>query len=154
MAQELEARLMVVVSHSGATALALSKRRNLVPIIGISDRPETQRQMCLYWNVIPLTKAPMTDSHELLRYMENWGQADGCLSAGDLIVWWPASDWPRGVITWFASMKSAEECRESGERKAVSGTVSARCLCSCPPLSAFGFPLCAAPCFAPARQGQ
>ena len=86
IAQELKARLIVVVSHSGVTALSLSKRRNLVPIVGISDRPETQRQMCLYWNVIPLTSAPMTDSHELLRFMENWGQADGCLSAGDYIV--------------------------------------------------------------------
>jgi pyruvate kinase len=86
IAQELQAQLVVVVSHTGATALALSKRRNLVPIVGISDRPETQRQMCLYWNVIPLTGAPMTDSHDLLRFMESWGQADGCLAPGDLIV--------------------------------------------------------------------
>jgi len=86
IAQELGARLVIVVSHSGATALALSKRRHLVPIIGISDKPETLRQMCLYWNVIPLAGAPMTDSIELLKHVEQWGEKDGSIVPGDFMV--------------------------------------------------------------------
>ena len=86
IAQELEARMVVVVSHSGATALALSKRRNMVPIVGISDRVETLRQMSLYWNVIPLVGAPMTDSIQLLEFVEDWGQREGSLSPGDFVV--------------------------------------------------------------------
>ena len=41
IAAELDARLIVVASHTGATALALSKQRNYVPTVGISDSPET-----------------------------------------------------------------------------------------------------------------
>ena len=77
IAQELDARLAVVVSHSGASALAMSKRRNMVPIVGVSDRVETLRQMTLYWNVIPLPGVPTSDSIQLLQYVEEWGQREG-----------------------------------------------------------------------------
>lgn len=49
IAAEIKARMIVVASHSGATALALSKQRNYVPTIGLSDSEATLRQMCLYW---------------------------------------------------------------------------------------------------------
>jgi pyruvate kinase len=86
IAKELDARLMVVVSNSGATALAISKRRNFVPIVGVSTRPEVLRQMCLYWGVIPLADAPTTDSIQLLQFVEEWGERTGYLTAGDYIV--------------------------------------------------------------------
>lgn len=86
IASELRAELIVVVSHGGATALALSKRRSLVQIIGISDKPETLRKMSLYWGVIPLMGAPITDSIELLKHVEEWGQNNGTLKTGSYIV--------------------------------------------------------------------
>jgi pyruvate kinase len=86
IAQELDARLAVVVSHSGASALAMSKRRNMVPIVGVSDRMEALRQMSLYWNVIPLPGAPTTDSIQLLQYVEEWGQREGLLAPGNFVV--------------------------------------------------------------------
>ncbi|HEX3655798.1 MAG TPA: pyruvate kinase [Pirellulales bacterium] len=86
IAQELDARLAVVVSHSGASALAMSKRRNLVPIVGVSDKIETLRQMALYWNVIPLPGAPTVDSIQLLQYVEEWGQREGLLAPGNFVV--------------------------------------------------------------------
>ena len=54
MAQQLHARLIVAVSQTGATALALSKQRNFVPTVGVSPVDATLRQMCLYWGVNPL----------------------------------------------------------------------------------------------------
>ncbi|HWA99422.1 MAG TPA: pyruvate kinase [Pirellulales bacterium] len=86
IAKELKAKLIVVVSHSGATALSVAKRRNLVPIIGVSDRPEVLRQMCLYWGVTPLVGAPTTDSHDLLQFVERWGEARDCLPVGSHVV--------------------------------------------------------------------
>jgi pyruvate kinase len=86
IAKELKAQLVTVVSHSGLTALALSKRRSYVPIVGVSDRPETLRQMALYWGVIPVSGAPTSDSIELLRFVERWGQERGYLTHGGHVV--------------------------------------------------------------------
>ncbi|MGD9647463.1 MAG: pyruvate kinase [Pirellulales bacterium] len=85
MARELSARLIVVASHSGATALALSKQRNFVPTVGVSDRPQTLRQMCLYWGVRPLA-APIDATGALLRHLETWGKTSSVLASGDRIV--------------------------------------------------------------------
>src|SRR5262249_13114553 len=53
MAYDLKAKLVVVASHSGRTALALSQHRSFVPTIGVSTSEETLRQMCLYWALRP-----------------------------------------------------------------------------------------------------
>jgi pyruvate kinase len=42
--------------------------------------------MCLVWGVIPLAEAPTTDSIELIRYVEQWGIANGSLNQGDHVV--------------------------------------------------------------------
>ncbi len=85
MARELAARLIVVASHSGATALALSKQRNFVPTVGTSDREQTLRQMCLYWGVRPLA-APIDAIGALVRHIETWGKSSSTLASGDRIV--------------------------------------------------------------------
>lgn len=86
IAKTVDARMLIVVSHSGVTAQAMSKFRTLVPIIGVSNRETTLRQMCLVWGVVPLFEAPTTDSIELIRYVEQWGTANGMLNPGDHVV--------------------------------------------------------------------
>jgi pyruvate kinase len=86
IASQLEARLIAVASHSGATALALSKQRNYVHTVGVSDSDVTLRQMCLYWGVIPLPGAPIGNSAELLYFLSRWGVADGALAPGNRVV--------------------------------------------------------------------
>ncbi|MBS0209489.1 MAG: pyruvate kinase [Planctomycetes bacterium] len=86
ISKELKAQMMTVVSHSGATALAMSKRRPSLPILGVSDRPEVQRQMALYWGVIPLMNAPTTDSIQLLKHCEEWGLKQGYITPGGHMI--------------------------------------------------------------------
>jgi pyruvate kinase len=86
IATSLDARLLVVASHSGATALALSNRRCHVPAIGVSDREATLRRMCLYWGVIPLRRAPTGDVNQLARFVESWGKSNSVLQPGDRLV--------------------------------------------------------------------
>lgn len=86
IAERLNARLIAVASHTGATALALSKRRGFVPIVGVSDREDVLRQMCLFWGVIPLSDAPTADNPALLAYLEAWGRRQRLLAADDQIV--------------------------------------------------------------------
>ncbi len=86
ISSELGAKLVVVASHTGATALALAKQRNFIPTVGVSDSPTVLRQMCLMWGVIPLTGAPVADREHMIRHVETWGQHVGALVSGDRIV--------------------------------------------------------------------
>lgn len=86
MANNLKAKIVVVASHSGKTALALSQQRNTVPTIGVSTRESTLRQMCLYWGVTPLRGAPASDMQGLIRHSDQWARSVGFATKGDRIV--------------------------------------------------------------------
>ncbi|MCO6043506.1 pyruvate kinase [Aeoliella sp. ICT_H6.2] len=86
MANELQAKTIVVASHSGNTALALSQHRNLVPTIGVSTKESTLRKMCLYWGVTPLRGAPACDMQQLIRHADEWACSICNAKRGDRIV--------------------------------------------------------------------
>jgi pyruvate kinase len=86
IAGELDAKLFVVASKSGLTAIARSKRRGAVPTVGVSDNPATLRQMSLYWGVTPLAGAAATDTAALLEHVCGWGLREGRLQRGDRIL--------------------------------------------------------------------
>lgn len=86
IAEDLGAKVVIVATASGATALSMAKNRHFVPTLGVSDSAATLRRMCLYWGVIPLAGAPTGDSAALLRHVTNLGRAAGLLNAGDRIV--------------------------------------------------------------------
>jgi len=86
LAEELDARMIVVVTNSGRTALSLSKNHSFMPTIGISQSAAALRRMCLYWGVIPLGGVPTTDSPQLLNHVIRWGRTSGMLNTGDRIV--------------------------------------------------------------------
>lgn len=86
MAHSLRAKLVVVASFSGRTAMALSQHRSFTPTIGVSTCEQTLRKMCLYWGVTPLRGAPATNTQGLIRYMDSWSIEQGFAAAGDRIV--------------------------------------------------------------------
>jgi pyruvate kinase len=86
IASELDAKLIVAASHTGATALALSMQRNYVPVAGISDTDEALRRMCLYWGIIPLLGMPTASDEEMLKAATAWGVRDRLLTSGDRVV--------------------------------------------------------------------
>ncbi|MBX3413707.1 MAG: pyruvate kinase [Pirellulales bacterium] len=86
IAGRLDARLLVVASHSGATALAVSKRRSLVRVIGVSDLDSTLRRMTLLWGVVPVAGAPHQPGAALIRYVERWARRRNWLAERDYLV--------------------------------------------------------------------
>jgi pyruvate kinase len=86
IADRLDARLVVVATRSGNTARIKAKQRDFIPTVGISNSVKTLRQLCLYWGIIPLLGVPMEDRQEMRKAVIAWGQDDGCLAPGDLIV--------------------------------------------------------------------
>jgi pyruvate kinase len=86
IAAEIGAKLIVVVSASGRSALSISHYRHGVPVIGISQSEAVLRRMCLYWGVIPIGGAPAETSGKLLDWVVERGRSTGFLVPGDRIV--------------------------------------------------------------------
>jgi pyruvate kinase len=86
IAAELDAKLVVVASRTGLTAIARSKRRGAVPTVGVSDSVATLRQMALYWGVTPLAAVESADVDRLLEHVTAWGLREGRLRRGDRIL--------------------------------------------------------------------
>lgn len=89
----LDANLVVVATHSGRTALALSKQRNFVPTVGVSDSDATLRRMALYWGVTPLRASATQDSQQLLDFVVAWGRQENLLQRGDRVVLLASTHW-------------------------------------------------------------
>lgn len=93
-AEHLNADLIAVTTHSGRTAMAVSKQRSPVPILALTDRTDTYRRMCLYWGVTSLLTDKVDHSpDELLRYVIEWGRKVGVLGHGSRVVLVGSTDW-------------------------------------------------------------
>ena len=86
IAAELDARLFVVASKSGVTAISRSKRRGAVPTVGLSDDVHTLRQMSLYWGITPLAAPAGADVNDLLAHVCDWGLKQGRLERENRIL--------------------------------------------------------------------
>jgi pyruvate kinase len=66
--RRLDAKLLVVATHSGRTALALSKHRHPTPTLALTYSTEVSRSMSLYWGVTPVHFPEITDVEQALAF--------------------------------------------------------------------------------------
>ena len=97
IASQLNARLVVIASDSGATARVKAKQREFTRTLGISGRDSTLRQMSLFWGIIPVAAAPLEDGPAMRDYISRWGQEHGYLASGDRVVFVTGSNLVRGA---------------------------------------------------------
>jgi pyruvate kinase len=93
IADQVQARLVIVATRSGNTARILSNQRGRAPIIGISDNEEVARRMCLYWGVVPLQAPRFSSSGELLTYATAWAHRFGIVRGGERVVLIASTNW-------------------------------------------------------------
>jgi pyruvate kinase len=86
IADSLGAKLIIVATATGTSALCVSQQRGAVPIVGVSDSQPTLRRMCLYWGLIPLPDAPVMDDRKLLDDIIRRGRSAGDLVNGDRLI--------------------------------------------------------------------
>lgn len=86
IAAQLNAKMVICASTEGETARTLSKNRNFVPTVGVSNSESTLRRMCLYWGVIPVRNAPTDDAKKLLDYVVARSQDISYVEPGDRVV--------------------------------------------------------------------
>jgi len=93
-AEYLRADLMVVATHSGKTAMAVSKQRSPVPLLALTDQLSTSRRMCLYWGVAPLLTHVVEHSPEaLLKFVVEGGKEPNLLQSGSRVVLIGSTKW-------------------------------------------------------------
>ncbi len=86
IADQLNAKLVVVATRGGGTCRLRSKQRDFIPTIGLSDSPSVLRRLSLFWGVTPIADAPVHDGPALRAFIDAWGRDRGLLSIGDRIV--------------------------------------------------------------------
>jgi pyruvate kinase len=86
LAKHVNAKIVVVATRSGATALAKAMHRDFIPTIAVSDSDETLRRMTLYWGIGPVAGAPCQADEDLTNFIDDWGHKSGFLEQGDTIV--------------------------------------------------------------------
>ena len=86
ISRRLNAALLVVATHSGRTALVLSKQRNPAPTLALAHDAHTARAMALFWGVTPLPMPDLPDREQRRAVIEEWCKARGMIATGDRIV--------------------------------------------------------------------
>ena len=93
-AEHLKADLIVVATRSGKSAMAISKQRSPVPILALTDRPETARRMSLYWGVTSLeTEIVQASPEQIIKFVVDWSRREKVLDTGSRIVLVGSTDW-------------------------------------------------------------
>jgi pyruvate kinase len=86
MVGELEARLVVIYSQTGATARVFSKSHLPIPIVALSSDRRALRRMALHYGVIPHELAPADELGELVMRIDRLVQEEKLVEAGERIV--------------------------------------------------------------------
>jgi pyruvate kinase len=86
MVSELNARLIIIYSQTGATARIFSKHRFPIPIVALSSDARALRRMALHYGVIPHQTPPLDDVSDLVGRIDRLVQQKQLAEAGDRIV--------------------------------------------------------------------
>lgn len=86
VSRRLKASLVVVATHSGHTALALSKQRYGAPTLALAQDPLIARSMALFWGVTPVLAADVNDGPDALAFGLAWARERSLVNVGDTIV--------------------------------------------------------------------
>ena len=84
--RRLKAKLVIVATHSGKTAIALSKQRYDSPTLAQTDGPAQARKMSLLWGVTPMLVPELTDGTQSLALALDWARDRGLVAKGDRVV--------------------------------------------------------------------
>ena len=80
------ATCVVSSTMSGETARMISRNRIPMPIIGMTCRERTYRQMAMYWNVTPLLVREFHDLEDLILRARGIIAEEGFAKSGDVVV--------------------------------------------------------------------
>lgn len=87
VANTVHAKAIVVLSHSGSTAIKVSKQKPKTPIVVITDNEAVQRRMNLVWGVQTIYTETLTSTDESFKAIEQRLMEHGFAQRDDVIVY-------------------------------------------------------------------
>ncbi|MDX1931733.1 MAG: pyruvate kinase [Capsulimonadales bacterium] len=86
IAQDQKAAAIVCSTSTGGTARAVAKFKPSMPILAATTRPETCRQMALYWGCRPMLVPMPHDTDEMIQHAVEAAVEHHYVREGDLVV--------------------------------------------------------------------
>jgi pyruvate kinase len=87
VANTVRAKAIVVLSHTGSTAIKVSKQKPNMQIVVITDNESVQRRMNLVWGVYTIFTETLTSTDESFKAIEQRLIEHGLVQYGDVIVY-------------------------------------------------------------------
>ncbi len=131
IAETIEAKLVVIASHTGGTAWVKAKQRNYIPTLGVSDSPAILRRMCLFWGIMPHAVQALGDPQSLFDEVSQWGCKTGILTPGDRVVYVTGTGLLDNAHNLLSSTKSLPSRRQGSPNKSTSPERGALILKAC-----------------------
>ncbi len=86
IAENVEAKAISVITHSGNTARRISKFRPKVPIIAFTESLKVRRQLNLVWGVHSVKLEQIFDTDQSVKMMEDYLSNNGLVAKGDRVI--------------------------------------------------------------------
>jgi pyruvate kinase len=87
LGEQMNATAIVAVTNSGQTARALAKYRPTLPIVAITDRPQTLRRVAILWGVRGMLMSALgVESDKALQTIQEQLLISGIVKKGDYVV--------------------------------------------------------------------
>ncbi|MGN8226354.1 pyruvate kinase [Gracilimonas sp. BCB1] len=86
IADNVEAKAISTITHSGNTARRIAKFRPRVPIVAFTESQKVRRQLNLVWGVYSVRLDELFDTDRSVRMMENYLHENGMVKNGDRVI--------------------------------------------------------------------
>jgi pyruvate kinase len=86
VAEAIQAKLVVIATRSGNTALVKSQRRSRIPTLGASQSVATLQRMNLFWGIKPFRAQQLDDTPAFIHEVCQWAREHAGIRSGDQIV--------------------------------------------------------------------
>ncbi len=86
IAENVEAKVISTITHSGSTARRIAKFRPKVPIVAFTESQKVRRQLNLVWGVHSVRLRELFDTDSSVKMMEEYLQENGLVKKGDRVI--------------------------------------------------------------------
>ena len=86
IADNVEAKAISTITHSGSTARRIAKFRPKVPIVAFTESSKIRRQLNLVWGVYSVRLDELFDTDRSVKMMEEYLKENGMVKNGDRVI--------------------------------------------------------------------
>jgi len=86
IADNVEAKAISTITHSGNTARRIAKFRPKVPIVAFTESQKVRRQLNLVWGVYSVRLEELFDTDKSVKMMEDYLLDNGMVKTGDRVI--------------------------------------------------------------------